>query len=237
MKISVCVAAYNGSEYIREQIMSILESLDSADIVEFELLVSDDGSTDDTLDVVRSIKDCRIKILQGPRNGLIKNFEFLLYRSVGEHIFLSDQDDVWTQEKVEKCLQYLVSYDLVVSDAVVVNKDLCVMHDSLFELNGSGAGFYKNLLSNTYVGCCMCFRRKVFIDVGCLPFPRNVPMHDWWIGLLFERKANVVFIDDKLVLYRRHENNASGTGRKSNASLATRGKWRANLIGYILKRM
>lgn len=237
MKVSVCVASYNGAKFISEQLASIIESLEYSGVDEFEVLVSDDGSTDNTLEVIQSVFRREIKILVGPRQGLIKNFEYLISKASGAFIFLSDQDDVWRKEKVKKCLENLYDHDLLVSDAVVVDESLNVLQESLFEVNGSGAGFYKNLFRNSYVGCCMCFKRDVLVGIGGLPFPRKLPMHDWWIGLLFNKKAKVKFLTDRLVLYRRHENNVSSTGEQSKAGLFTRLQWRINLLFNTLIRL
>ena len=90
-KISVAMATYNGEKYIKKQIESILINLNKDD----ELIISDDGSKDKTLDIIKSIKDKRIKIISGPKQGVIKNFENALNNCTGEYIFLSDQDDIW----------------------------------------------------------------------------------------------------------------------------------------------
>ena len=113
--ISVCIATYNGERYIGEQIKSILNQLNSSD----EIIVSDDGSKDKTIDVVKSFDDKRIRIIDGPRKGSpISNFENALKAAKGEYIFTADQDDVWTDDKVRTCMRYLQSYDCVVSDAM-----------------------------------------------------------------------------------------------------------------------
>ena len=97
--ISVCVAAFNGEKYIEEQILSVLRNLDSQD----EIIISDDGSSDRTRRIVDDLaeKDRRIRIIDGPRKGLIKNFENAIVHSKGDIIFLCDQDDVWKDNKVK----------------------------------------------------------------------------------------------------------------------------------------
>ena len=98
--ISVCVAAFNGEKYIEEQILSVLRNLDSQD----EIIISDDGSSDRTRRIVDDLaeKDRRIRIIDGPRKGLIKNFENAIVHSKGDIIFLCDQDDVWKDNKVKQ---------------------------------------------------------------------------------------------------------------------------------------
>ena len=98
--ISVCVAAFNGEKYIEEQILSVLRNLDSQD----EIIISDDGSSDRTRRIVDDLaeKDRRIRIIDGPRKGLIKNFENAIVHSKGDIIFLCDQDDIWMNNKVKQ---------------------------------------------------------------------------------------------------------------------------------------
>ena len=88
--ISVCMATYNGEKYLREQVGSILTQLGEND----ELVVSDDGSTDSTIDILKSYNDPRIKIfINTGRHGVNSNFENALRHADGDYIFLSDQDD------------------------------------------------------------------------------------------------------------------------------------------------
>ena len=102
--ISVGLASYNGERYIREQVDSIIAQLDSID----ELVISDDGSTDGTLDILASYNDPRIHVYHNEENhGVNGNFENALKHSQGDYIFLSDQDDVWLPGKVEACLKAL----------------------------------------------------------------------------------------------------------------------------------
>lgn len=202
--ISVCIATHNASSYVYEQINSILVQLAPED----EVIISDDLSGDNTLAIITSINDRRIKIIEGSvRLGIIKNFERALYAAKGDLIFLSDQDDVWLPNKVNVCKIALAEHTLVVTDCIVVDSNLNHVADSFFEMKNSKKGILRNIYKNSYIGCCMAFKREL-LDVA-LPFPPNIPMHDVWLGLLAEIKGNVVFLNEKLVLYRRHDKNAS----------------------------
>lgn len=224
------MASYNGEEYILEQVTSILKSLEHANESDYEIIVSDDNSSDQTREIIKKINHAQIFLHKGPGLGLIKNFESLLKRSSGEIIFLADQDDIWVADKVSKCLRALEASDLIVSDAKVVDKDLNILHPSFFALRKSGPGFFKNLIKNSYLGCCMAFKRDVMLDIGCMPFPDSLPMHDWWLGLMFQKSAKVLFLNEQLVLYRRHGKNASASSEKSRYSLLTKLNWRLNLL-------
>ena len=117
--ISVCLATFNGEKYIYQQLSSILSQLSDID----EIIVSDDGSADKTIEIVKSIKDKRIKLFHNPyRQGIIHNVENALRESKGNIIFLSDQDDVWLNNKISVCLQHLQCADLVISDCYVTDE-------------------------------------------------------------------------------------------------------------------
>lgn len=227
--ISVCIPTFNGAPYIGAQLESILASP-----LITEVIVSDDGSTDNTVEIVKSFNDARIKLIQGPRAGLISNYESLLSLASGEYIFLSDQDDVWLPNKVEVMLAHLHDVDLVVCDCMVVDGQLNILHPSFFVLRNSGPGLARNLLRNSYLGCCIALRRRLLKHA--LPFPPHLPMHDWWLGLIAETFGRVAFIDRPLMMYRRHGGNASPTAERSRVSWITRLRWRANLFGALVCR-
>jgi glycosyltransferase involved in cell wall biosynthesis len=225
----VCMATYNGERHVAAQLASILQS-PRVD----EVLVSDDGSTDRTLEIVRGFTDPRVRLLAGPRAGVIRNFESLLGAARGEYIFLADQDDVWVPHKVDTMMAALQTADLVVSDCTVVDDDLRPLQPSFQALRHSGPGLLKNLARNGYLGCCMAFRRSVL--ERALPFPHPLPMHDWWIGLVAERVGTVHFLKEPLLQYRRHGGNASSTSEQSTASLGRQIAWRASLAMALLVR-
>lgn len=229
--ISVCIATYNGERYIRQQIESIVCQLN----VDDEIIVSDDGSTDGTLDIVKGIGDKRIKIIEGPgRKSPILNFECALKASKGDFIFLSDQDDVWKPDKVEICMKWLKTYHCVVSDAEVTDNRLKLLYPSLYDIMQVRQGrIYNTIWKNGYTGCCMAFRRNVL--EASLPFPKNIPMHDIWIGNVAAYKYNVIFIPDRLIHFRRHENTISCNGKGSKFTIWQQMKFRLNIIKNIIR--
>lgn len=227
--ISVCLPTFNGAAYIDAQLKSILQSP-----LITEVIVSDDGSVDNTVEIVKSFNDARIRLIAGPCAGLVKNYEFLLSVATGEYIFLSDQDDVWLPNKVDVMLMRLQEVDLVVCDCEVVDRQLNLLHPSFFDLRNSGAGVLRNLWRNSYLGCCIAFRRQLLVHV--LPFPSRLPMHDWWLGLIAETFGCVAFIRQPLMLYRRHGSNASPTAEKSQAPWLLRIRWRMKLLSALVWR-
>lgn len=232
-RVSVCMAVYNGEKYIRQQIQSVISELQAND----ELLIRDDCSTDATAKVVAEFEvDKRVKFRKNATKlGIVKNFESTLLEAKGEYIFLCDQDDIWLTGKVASCVAKLQNHVLVITDCKVVDQHLNDLNPSFFELRHSGNGLFKNIWKNSYLGCCMAFRRELLSL--CLPIPVSIPMHDMWLGLLAEAQGTVLFMPQRLSLYRRHQSAASPTAGISNLSVFKKIKVRLILMWYLVCRM
>jgi glycosyltransferase involved in cell wall biosynthesis len=230
--VSVCLASYNGEKYIHEQITSILSQLAAND----ELVISDDNSSDATIAIITAIGDPRIKLFhnQNPA-GPIKNFQHALYQAKGDYIFLADQDDVWLEEKYTHLLELLKTYDLVLSDSIVVDEHKNVISQSFYKLHGSAPGILHNVTKSAYFGSCMAFRRNIL--KYALPFPpTNEIGHDLWLGLVAEITGKVYFTDKPLILYRRHASTVTSVGMsKSKRSLMTKIVGRLTMLKYLCK--
>lgn len=244
--ITVCIATYNGSRYIAQQLMSILPQLGEND----EIVISDDGSTDDTVDIIRTFDDRRIKIVENNvekyadksaksytdkhrNSSLIRNFENALRHANGDYIFLADQDDCWMHNKIEVCTRLLKDNYCIVSDAEVTDSILRPTGMSLYEMMKTKPGRLYNLLwHNGYTGCCMAFRREVLQKA--LPFPENIPMHDIWIGNVAAYFFNVRFTGERLIYFRRHQNATSRNGKGSNFSVMQKLSFRWNTIRHLI---
>lgn len=206
--ISVCIATYNGQMYIEQQLRSILMQLDDDD----EVIIVDDCSKDETVSTILKMHDKRIKILINDHNiGVLQNFEKAITLSKNEYIFLSDQDDIWVENKVEYIMNIFLNrdVDLINHDAVIIDINGHKIFDSMFVLCKSGSGIIKNFIRDTYMGSAMAFKKKVATDV--FPMPKRIgPMHDAWIGICSEILGyKVLFDPSPLINYRRHENNVS----------------------------
>lgn len=213
MRISVCMATYNGAAHVETQISSILKQLNAAD----QLIVVDDNSTDNTVEIIGNFKDSRIQLSINPRNvGAALTFNRALQEASGDIVFLSDQDDRWHDRKVATVVKMLEAgnLDLLVHDAVVM-RDGQVVHASLFDMAGSSSGVIKNIVSNTFTGCCMAFRRDILRDV--LPISAHIGIfHDAWIGVLAQYFGHkVAFVPVPLMDFIRHGGNASTFERRS----------------------
>ncbi len=221
------MATYNGEKYVAEQLHSILAQLSEND----EVIISDDGSTDNTLQIISGYKDPRIRCLQNTgRKGVVGNFENALSHATGDIIFLSDQDDIWEPTKVQVCVQALQNSLCVLHNAQLIDADGNVTNANLFAIHHTRTGYWHNLWRNTFVGCCMAFRSELLQKL--LPIPASIKMHDIWIALLASRYGKVILVPQSLIRYRRHMHNASSTATKSQMNRWTQIKYRLQILWY-----
>ena len=241
--ISVCMATYNGARFIKEQIDSILCQLGSED----ELIISDDGSTDGTLDIIASYEDERIKLLHHQKNPAFakikysrnfyyatENFENALREAKGDYIFLSDQDDVWLPNKMEKMIAALKTADCAMSNFNVIDANGNLLKEHFYKKAPISRFFFVALLQYRFIGCCMAFRRAV-LDFS-LPFPSFLLAHDFWIGILAKKKFSFAFIEEPLLNYRRSSQNVSPSTEKSRNPISHRVCYRAKSALLVAKR-
>lgn len=226
MNISVCIATYNGAKYVKAQLVSILNQLDEAD----EVIISDDSSTDNTIEIIRQFNDSRIKIYTGNRfKSPILNFEHAISKTTGDYIFLSDQDDEWAPNKIAILLPLLNKKMLVASHFTFIDQHSNPI-DKIIR-NQPSKSFLCNFIKPTIPGCCLGFTSQLKEKI--LPFPKGIAMHDWWITLVAGVHNQIVVTTEPLTLIRRHETNYSSTGSKSNFSL-----WQKIEMRYfILKKL
>lgn len=210
---SVCIATYNGEKFIEAQLRSILSQLRAED----EVIVSDDGSTDKTLDIIASFDDKRIKVLHSQYHCVRDNFANALQHTRGEIIFLSDQDDVWLEGKYDACIEALRNVDLVCTNSKMTDENMTIVNENFFSLYHSGRGILKNIFNNTYYGSCMAFRRTLLEYALPLPPTKEIG-HDVWLGLVAEMIGKTLFIKKPYLLYRRHDGTSTKTTSLLNRS-------------------
>jgi glycosyltransferase involved in cell wall biosynthesis len=227
IKVSVCMAVYNGELYLDYQLQSILDQTQKVD----EIIIVNDCSVDKSKEIIeRFSSKLPIKYIENERNlGVIKSFEKALENISGDIIFLCDQDDYWVPEKVQKTIlcydekhhAVLSSYDYMDSENnVTPNKNR--FKGDLSLLN--------TVIKNPFIGCCLSFKKEL---VECiLPIPDNVPMHDSWIGVQALIKSEVYYIPEPLLYYRRHATNVTGVRRPAHTIFFSR----LNFIITIISR-
>jgi glycosyltransferase involved in cell wall biosynthesis len=229
LKISICLATYNGEKYLLDQLNSIIKQMSEID----ELIISDDSSTDDTINIIKSINDKRLIFLENQKfKNPIFNFENAILLAKGDVIVLSDQDDIWMDCKLEVVREsFMKSRNkiyTIVMDSIAVDENLNILHKSIFKLINSGKGIIKNYYKNTYLGCSMAFSKELCQYI--LPFPKKISMHDIWIGLICEMYGEVTFVNKPTLLFRRHGNNAT----QEKYTITQIVKWRLYMFYYLL---
>lgn len=236
--ISVCIATHNGEKYILKQLLSILPQLSQCD----EIIISDDGSVDSTIQLIKSLKDNRIKIYEyRQKDYSMKKFSSFYYASAnfhnallysqGDFIFLADQDDIWSLNKVEVFSQYLEKYDIVSSNFSIIDENDSLILE-LFYPKGAfrKLNAYSVLKEMPFRGCCLAFKRTVLLNA--IPFPNGLFLHDCWIGLnAYFSKYSYFFIDESLLFYRRHSSNVSDM--KSPNNIFFKMKYRVRLLSQL----
>jgi glycosyltransferase involved in cell wall biosynthesis len=209
-KVSVCIATYNAGKYIDAQLHSILQQLEQGD----EVIVIDDVSTDGTPERIRSFGDPRVRVIQRETNaGATKAFEQALRSATGDILFLSDQDDIWSPNKVASFREaFAQSSDvqLVMSAVSLIDSEGVPFRNKRYDKDGKfQRGFFRNILKNDYQGSALAIRSDLLASL--LPFPQNrAYLHDAWIGTVNDRLQNgMVFLPMPLLQYRRHAANVS----------------------------
>lgn len=234
MQVSVCLATYNGGRFIQEQMDSILPQLNKND----EVIISDDGSTDNTISILKGFNDERIKIFQNKyEKGYSNNFEHALECSKGDIIFICDQDDVWEPDKVACMIEALRYNDVAISDALICDETLQPTLGSHFKLHKIEKGFIKSWTKMRYIGACMAFKRDILEKI--LPFPKNKDFspYDYWIAVASELYYKVALVPKMLIRYRRHSNTASTGGLRSNNTFLKKVTIRFYALYYLAQRV
>ncbi|NTW98360.1 MAG: glycosyltransferase [Geobacteraceae bacterium] len=236
--VSVAIATYNGERYIYQQMMSIYNQSLPVD----EVVISDDGSTDQTVTIVTSFIEkyslSNWHIVVNKRNlGFSSNFLSAVRKTTGDIIFLSDQDDVWEINKVE-----------VMSSIMRSDRTLCALSSQYSTIDNEGRiidnevlqfKFNKNAImaeisveymigSSAVRGCTMCIRKDVRDAIKHLDdLELNYSLgHDWYLSMIASILGKNYFLNRCLMRYRIHDSNASlGRLRKSTV-LSSTNEWR-----------
>lgn len=209
-KVEVFMSTYNGEKYLREQIDSILNQVG----VEIRLTIRDDGSTDETRNILHEYENYeRVRILYGKNIYLTKSFFTLVNNTDGESDYyaFADQDDVWCENKLCTAVSFLEQNAgdraaVYYSSLEVVDSELNYM----YTISKSFNNFATSLVINEVAGCTMVFNRKL-LQLNKKYSGENARMHDHWFYLLCLAVHGYVYCDsDSYILYRQHSNNSVG---------------------------
>ena len=223
MRLSVALCTYNGGKFISEQ----LQSIAAQTVLPAELVICDDHSTDNTLEnlnVFAKNAPFPVRIYNNDESlGVIRNFEKAILLCKGDYVALSDQDDVWLPDKLEKSMALMKKEEekhagkklpiLVHSDLKVVDQNLKVISESLMHMqkihNENSEHALKTLLVQNYVTGCTVIINKELKEVAT-PFPNGIIMHDWWLALLAASEGKIAYLEESAILYRQHGENSVG---------------------------
>lgn len=236
--VAICMATYNGSKYLKEQIESII----GQSYKEWILFVRDDGSRDDTVSILKRycsyypekiimIEDKSIKGGSSKKNFaaildfVSKNYDF-------NYFMFSDQDDVWLPEKIQICLERIRQCEQNGNEPILIHSDLKVVDERLNILGESFISYRALdvekkdlnhlLVQNNVTGCTMFWNKA--LNSKILLTDDNIAMHDWWIALVAATFGQIVFESQPTILYRQHSDNVVGATK-------------VNSIGFILNRL
>lgn len=229
-KISVAMAVRNGEKYLPVQLGSILPQLGEND----ELVISCDPSTDGTDSLIAALaaKDSRIKVIRNAEPGVTGNFNTAISSCTGDYIFLSDQDDKWAPEKIERVMRCFIEEkaDLVIHNGVNTDAELVPEEKSFFELYRIGDGKLRNIIKPRVSGCCMAFTKRMRDII--LPLP-EVYGYDRWIASVCEFFGCISYPADVLIYHRLHSGNVTPTSsRKLGVVISSR----LRLIYHLIAR-
>ncbi len=218
--IDVLLATYNSEKYISEQLISILEQ----DYTDFKIIISDDYSTDNTIQIINDfiIKyPNKIELTTTNKNiGAKENFNKLLSLSTANYIMFSDHDDVWFSDKISKTLNAMKVLEnknstttplLVFTDKSITDENLNILHTSCSiaeNFNTSNLTLNRLLVQNVASGCTMMINKTLLNK--CKTIPNEAIMHDYWLILVAILFGDVFYIDEPAMLYRQHSSNELG---------------------------
>lgn len=222
-QVAILMATYNGAQYLPVQLDSILNQ----DFEDWQLLISDDGSTDGTLNILADYQKRypeKIRILEKeiPTGSAKKNFMFLTRQADDfPYVMYCDQDDFWRSEKVRVTLKKMKEMEsgnttipcLVHTDLEVVDQNLLTISRSFFRFSGldaSRCALNQLLIQNIVTGCTMMINHALWELAARPADEEKILMHDWWFALIAAVMGRIGFVDQPLICYRQHGDNSVG---------------------------
>jgi glycosyltransferase involved in cell wall biosynthesis len=220
--LNILLSTHNGRRFLMEQ----LDSLSSQSFPDWTLFVRDDGSTDDTQDVLRAYRSARpgqMQVFEGAREGAARSFAELLSHANAPYVMFCDQDDVWMEDKIERSLAAMQEMEkehgpetplLVHTDLCVVDADLkplAASFTSKMRLQPEHVPLKRLLVQNVPTGCTMLLNRALVSRIGHIP--PQARMHDMWVALVAALFGRIHYLPAATVYYRQHADNRIGAKR------------------------
>lgn len=240
-KVIILLASYNGSKYIQQQLDSIIAQT----YVNWELYIRDDGSTDDTIHIIKkyTLLDNRIQLLVDNKGNLRSslNFNALMEycQDFGDYFMFCDQDDIWLENKVEETLKNMFDIEKDKPALVFGTQILIDENNQKINLEPRNYNFdvkLEILLTTNFIyGCTMMINKDLLKK--CISIPKSAENHDYWIALVAATcKSNIKYISAPLMLYRQHNSNVSGSFKDSSIKNRFKRLVENKEIEYIKKR-
>jgi glycosyltransferase involved in cell wall biosynthesis len=224
------MATYNGEQFLRQQLESILAQSNQ----DWQLLIRDDGSNDDTVHIIKDYAGrlpgkIRLVTDNGSRLGASLNFGKLLGYADTEYIMFSDQDDVWLPSKIELTLNAMKAAERIYPDKpILIHTDLRVMDSQLNTIANSlwnyqklfpeaGDDLNRIMAQNVVTGCTAMINKKA--RAVSVPVPDEAIMYDWWLALNVCRHGKIIYLSIPAVLYRQHSRNRLGAQKAKKINI------------------
>lgn len=237
-KISLAIATYNGEAFLREQ----LESICNQTLLPFEVVISDDGSTDDTLKIIKEFEGrLNIRVIQHDSNkGVNKNFEVAIFSCKGDYVMPCDQDDIWMYGKIERSYEQMKEIELTHGKdvPVLISSECSLFHDDkpIIQKEGLFQGVMDDSLSFLFAnnlhcqGCSMMMNKSLLAILPSFPERFNDFPYDVFISMITTMMGVRSHLIQSLMYYRIHENNVAARYEKERFSEVV--KKRVRMITY-----
>lgn len=221
-RVDVALGLYNGSAYLPD----FLESLHNQTWKDWRLVVRDDGSTDDSVRIIRNWAEQTGRLVKFVEDDLgnlraSTNFSECFKHTDAPYVMPADQDDVWYSDKIEKALLKIQEMEKILGhnkclavycDLKVVDSELATINDSFLKLQGQSnrrlPTMAQLLSQNVAPGCSMIINRELLSNA--LPIPQAALMHDWWLMLIARSLGDIGHIETPGLAYRQHGKNQIG---------------------------
>jgi glycosyltransferase involved in cell wall biosynthesis len=223
--VEILLATFNGEKFLARQIESVISQTHT----NWRLLISDDGSTDSTLEIATrfSLQDQRIAVVNSSKQGgVVPNFSKALSFAAADYFMFCDQDDVWLDDKIAIMLDHLIKMEethgknvpiLGFSDLSVVDHDLSEISESFYVANkldpNNNLDSRYLMWSSSVYGCTVIFNAALARIAA--PIPAGMPMHDQWFALVATLTGLVFYVPKRTIMYRQHSANVVGARRKN----------------------